>query len=79
MPRLHSGEENEPYASEPKNEFQKFVRKNSTILTGNKSPKNGEKLLKIMEALPDGGSKDDLPIDLRPKSGYGNMQKLQAI
>ena len=41
-------------------------------LKDNASPKNGEHLIKLMKALPDGGSKDDLPEELRPKSGFGN-------
>ena len=72
MPKLKSGEGNIKYAKEPQNELQEFYRKNSMTLTENESPKNGEHLIKIMEALPDGGSKNDLPEELRPKSGYGN-------
>ena len=29
-------------------------------------------MIKLMKALPDGGSKEDLPKELRPKSGFGN-------
>jgi len=71
LPILESGEENVEYASNPINEFQNFVH-DSDILRDNQSPKNGELLLKIMKALPDGGSKDDLPIEIRPKSGFRN-------
>ena len=72
MPVLKSGEESSTYATEPQNDFQKFLRKNSTLITDNIAPTNGAHLIKIMEALPDGGSKDDLPPEIRPKSGYGN-------
>ena len=72
MPVLKSGEESSTYATEPQNDFQKFLRKNSTVITDNIAPTNGAHLIKIMEALPDGGSKDDLPPEIRPKSGYGN-------
>ncbi len=72
LPHLESGEENNSYISDPLNDFQMFVRSKTSELTENKSPKNGEKLLEIMRALPDGGSKNDLPEHLRPKSGYGN-------
>ena len=72
MPVLKSGEENTVYATEPQNDFQKFLRENSTSITENVAPTNGAHLLKIMQALPDGGSKDDLPPEIRPKSGYGN-------
>lgn len=72
LPVLRSGEESSDYATDPLNDLQKFYRNNSDCLIDNASPKNGEHLLKIMKALPDGGSKEDLPIELRPKSGYGN-------
>jgi len=72
LPIMKSGETCNEYATVPQNELQKFYRKKTTILTENESPRNGERLLKIMEALPDGGSKNDLPDSLRPSSGYGN-------
>ena len=50
-----------------------FVRKNGTTeLTEYSAPKNGDHLIRIMQALKDGQSKDDLPEEIRPKSGYGN-------
>ena len=72
LPVLKSGEECTQYASEPQNDFQKFLRQSSSVLTDNIAPTNGEHLIRIMQALPDGGSKDDLPEEIRPKSGYGN-------
>ena len=72
MPVLGSGEIGINYSTIPQNDFQEFLRRNSTHLTENMSPKNGEHLIKLMKALPDGGTKDDLPPELRPKSGYGN-------
>lgn len=72
LPSIHSGEENNNYCSEPLNDLQHFFRSNNSVLADNNSPKNSERLIKIMESLPDGGSKKDLPIEIRPKSGYGN-------
>ena len=72
LPVLKSGESCSEYAKEPQNDYQVYLRANSTHLIDNESPKNGEHLIRIMEALPDGGTKDDLPEDIRPKSGYGN-------
>lgn len=73
LPALKSGEKKTNYASEAINEFLEFVRKNSSdIVEEHSAPKNGEHLIKIMEALKDGQSKNDLPEDIRPKSGYGN-------
>ena len=71
LPSLQSGEENSEYYSNPTNEFQMFVH-DCDKLRDNQSPKNGEHLIRIMQALPDGGSKEDLPEELRPKSGFGN-------
>lgn len=73
LPVLRSGEENNIYATAATNDFLNFVRKNSSeYVEEHKAPKNGEHLIKIMQTLKDGQSKDDLPEDIRPKSGYGN-------
>ncbi|MGG7049206.1 MULTISPECIES: DNA cytosine methyltransferase [unclassified Campylobacter] len=72
LPILKSGEKSEQYIGSSSNEFLKFVRKDSEILTEHTAPKNGEHLIKIMQTLKDGQSKDDLPEHIRPKSGYAN-------
>lgn len=72
LPILKSGQSSTRYASEADNDFLRFVRKDSPTLTEHSAPKNGAHLIKIMETLQDGQSKDDLPEDIRPKSGYGN-------
>lgn len=72
LPVLKSGQEDNKYLKEPDNEFLKFVRGQNVFLTEHKAPKNGAHLIKIMETLKDGQGKDDLPEEIRPKSGYGN-------
>lgn len=73
LPFIKSNEESCEYASEPKNEFQKLMRKNAPKeLNDHNSPDNNEKLIKIMESLPDGGTPLDLPEEIRPKSGFAN-------
>ncbi|MDD6502779.1 MAG: DNA cytosine methyltransferase [Oscillospiraceae bacterium] len=73
LPVLKSGEQRNVYASGADNEFLKFVRRNeSDTVTEHAAPKNGAHLIRIMETLQDGQSKDDLPENIRPKSGYGN-------
>ncbi len=73
LPVLKSGEKKNYYAAEATNDFLEFVRKNSAdIVEEHSAPKNGEHLIRIMEALKDGQSKNDLPEEIRPKSGYGN-------
>ncbi len=73
LPFIKSNDESFEYRSEPQNEFQKLMRKNAPKqLVDHNSPKNNEKLVKLMELLPDGGTPKDLPKELRPKSGFGN-------
>lgn len=70
---IKSAEESFEYATDPKNNFQKLMRKNAPKeLMDHNAPKNNEKLVKIMELLPDGGTPEDLPKDLRPTSGFKN-------
>ena len=73
LPVLKSGEKKSNYNTDITNEFLKFVRDNNTsVVEEHIAPKNGEHLIKIMQTLKDGESKDDLPEEIRPKSGYGN-------
>ena len=72
LPKIKSGESSDKYLNENSNDFIDFVRKDNDILTEHSAPKNGQHLIRIMETLKDGESKDDLPDDIRPKSGYGN-------
>ncbi len=73
LPFIKSGEESFEYASEPKNDFQRLMRKNAPEkLMDHNAPKNNPKLVRMMELLPDGGTPKDLPENLRPSSGYKN-------
>lgn len=73
LPVLKSGETKSSYSGDITNDFLSFVRKNAAnVVQEHSAPKNGEHLVKIMQALKDGQSKNDLPEDIRPKSGYGN-------
>ncbi len=73
LPFIKTNEESFEYASKPQNNFQKLMRKNAPErLMDHNSPKNNDKLIKIMELLPDGGTPEDLPEYLRPKSGFKN-------
>lgn len=70
---IRSGEKSFEYASEPQNEFQKKMRKNAPKkLMDHNAPNNNAKLVKMMELLPDGGTPEDLPKELRPTSGFKN-------
>ncbi len=73
LPLIKSGEENFEYRCEPKNDFQKLMRENAPKkLMDHNAPKNNQKLVKLMESLPDGGTPRDLPKELRPKGGFAN-------
>lgn len=72
LPVLKSGQSSDCYAYQADNDFLHFVRVSNQKLTEHSAPKNGDHLIRIMEALGDGQGKDDLPEDIRPKSGYGN-------
>ena len=73
LPFIKSGEESFKYNGEPNNNFQKLMRKNAPKkLMYHNAPKNNDKLVKLMECLPDGGTPQDVPKELRPKSGFKN-------
>lgn len=73
LPPLKSGESASHYAGVAENEFLRFVRAGAgQLVTEHAAPKNGAHLIRIMQTLQDGQSKDDLPEEIRPKSGYGN-------
>lgn len=70
---MKSGEESFQYFCEPRNSFQALMRKNAPQkIMDHNAPRNNDKLIKIMENLPDGGTPQDLPEELRPKSGFAN-------
>lgn len=73
LPFIKSNEESFEYSSEAHNDFQRLMRKAAPKkLMEHNAPKNNEKLVKLMECLPDGGTPLDLPVELRPKSGFKN-------
>ncbi len=73
LPSLKTGESATSYASEPQNDYQRLMRRNAPEeLAEHEVPKNSDRLVAIMEELPDGGSPKDLPEELRPASGFAN-------
>lgn len=64
------------YASLPKNDYQKLIRKNCDTVTNHKPPVHNEKAKKMMKYIPTGMSiwnvKEKVPIEYMPTSGYGN-------
>ena len=73
LPHIKSGERCSVYNSTPQTEYQKIMRDGaSQELADHETPKNNEKLVRLMEALPDGGTPMDIPEELRPTSGFAN-------
>ncbi len=73
LPSIGVNDMSQKYASNPLNAYQQFVRQNTNgVLTEHRSPNNGKNLVRIMQALPDGGTPFDIPKHIRPKSGYTN-------
>ena len=72
LPVIKSGQTDNRYAGDADNEFLRFVRRAPGELTEHSAPRNGAHLIRIMETLQDGQGKNDLPEEIRPRSGYGN-------
>lgn len=72
LPDVGPGENATKYKKKPANEFQERMRRNSLELTDHESPTYGDKLTRIMQLLPEGGSAWDLPKKEQPSSGFGN-------
>lgn len=70
---LANGGSCKTYACLPENEYQRLMRANAPEeIADHEVPKNNEKMVSLMNALPDGGSPEDIPEELRPKSGFKN-------
>lgn len=72
LPILSSGGKSSQYSNNPFTNYQSLLRNNSESLTEHIAPINNSNLIKLMEALPDGGSPLDIDESLRPKSGFKN-------
>ena len=73
LPVLTNGGSATRYETSPQNDYQRLMRaREPKLLADHNVSKNGEHLVKLMEALPDGGSPADVPEELRPASGFAN-------
>lgn len=73
LPAIGNGGSATSYESRPCNEYQELMRQNAPdVLMDHNVSRNGEHLVRLMEALPDGGSPADVPKELRPSSGFAN-------
>lgn len=73
LPFIGSGEESFEYSTLPQNDFQKIMRIGApSKIRDHNAPIHNRELLKMIHALPEGGSPLDIPKSLRPKSGFPN-------
>lgn len=78
LPPLSAGEKADRYAKEPQNKLQKYYRrKELDVLTEHVAKNHSEKLLAMMQYIPEGKSAHevDMPNELKPTSGYKNTYK----
>ncbi len=73
LPLIKSGESSSTYAKLPQNSYQEYLRsgKPKFILDHNAS-NHGPDLMRIIKHVPQGGLKNDIPEEFRPKSGFPN-------
>ncbi len=64
------GEEVSEYATEPENEYQKLMRKNSQQVFNHVAANHSEKVTSIIALVPDGGNYKDLPDELRNSRNF---------
>lgn len=70
---IEAGEASIEYASNPQTDFQSTMRKGAPkLLMDHNAPRHNRNLIELMRFLPEGGSPNDLPEYLRPKSGFPN-------
>jgi DNA (cytosine-5)-methyltransferase 1 len=72
LPPLNSGEHSEAYATPPQNDYQRKMRDRCSTLSEHNAANYGEKMQEILGLVPPGGTVNDLPQHLRPKSYFAN-------
>ncbi len=72
LPPLSTNDSSDTYLSEPQNEYQHILRGDEKILTEHNSSNYGDKMVEILSLIPQGGTVDNLPERLKPKSYFAN-------
>ncbi len=72
LPSIGCGESSENYAAPPRNEYQRKMRFGCSKLSEHNVANYGEKMQEILQLIPPGGTVNDLPQHLRPKSYFAN-------
>ncbi len=72
LPKIVKYKKSSIYLNNPKNYYQRTLRKNTTILTEHNTANYGIKMQEILSLIPQGGCVNDLPQRLKPKKYFSN-------
>lgn len=75
LPSLDNGEDHETYKTEPQNEYQRLMRRNSTKVMNNEGTNHTEQTKHIISMVPDGGTIKDLPEEYYSVRNYNSAFK----
>ena len=78
LPLIESGEKAYEYISPPENDYQASMRSNCEKLTMHEAPNHKHYMIELIKYIPQGKSAfdvDEIPEELKPKSGYPNSYK----
>lgn len=75
LPSLDNGEDPETYKTEPQNDYQKLLRKNSKKITNNDVTRHTEQTKHVISLVPDGGNIKDLPEEYYSIRNYSTAFK----
>lgn len=64
------GSENAAYITQPQNEYQKLMRKNSDVVRNHIAAEHSDKVKKIISLVPDGGNYKDLPEEYKSSRNF---------
>ena len=72
LPKVGPAEQKTKYRTDPQTMLQKDLRGTSESFTIHQAARHSDDLVEMISHVPDGGSKEDIPEDLQPSSGYHN-------
>ena len=72
LPEIGAGEISCEYKCAPQNNYQKSLRNECKVLTEHNVARYGKKMQEILRLIPPGGSIQDIPEYLRPRSYFAN-------
>lgn len=73
LPVIDYNEFADKYDKRPTNEYQEYCRGNNLKLFNHKAPNHSQIVIKRIKKIPQGGNHNDLPDNLKLKSGYSNI------